>query len=109
MSKRKDKNGGMVSPNEIHVVDKVTFRQWCASMVLNAKQASALLRISLPMVYKYLDMDMSANVRGTVALACNLISEKPSAERASWVMTQLKNEGCTDPWPASHPVKFPEK
>lgn len=105
MGKRKAKVAEMPSPNEINVVDKITFRRWCASMMLNAKQVSLLLRISLPMVYKYLDMDMSANVRPSVALACNLIGEKPASERATWVSTQLKLHGCTDAWPASHPVK----
>ncbi len=92
-----------LQPDDL-VSDKDSFRTWCATMILNPKQVAAILKISLPMVYRYLDVTQTQPLRGTVLLACNLISEKSPKARMLWLQRELLNMGCPEPWPATNPV-----
>jgi hypothetical protein len=91
-------------PDEIKVHDNASFREWCSSMQLNPKQVTAILRLSLPMVYKYINPTEKNKVRGVTSLACNLISEKSSHDRLKWLHKALSDQNCTDPWPANSPI-----
>jgi hypothetical protein len=91
-------------PDDINVNDNASFREWCAAMQLNPKQAAAILRLSPPMVYKYIDPTEKNKIRAVTSLACNLISEKSSHDRLKWLQKALSVQNCTDPWPANSPI-----
>jgi predicted transcriptional regulator len=92
----------------IKVVDKKTFRLWCHEMELTTKQASALLRISRPQIYKYIDEGSDSDVNGTVKVICELINLLDKSERINFIIESLESESCDEPWPAKTPIsKFP--
>lgn len=97
-------NDTNIKPDDIDVHNNSTFRDWCSSMQLNPRQASAILKLSLPMVYKYIDPNEKNKIRDITSLACNLISEKAPDERLQWLQNALTKEGCVDPWPANSPI-----
>lgn len=87
-----------------HVVDKATFRAWCAAMHMNSHQVSALFGISRPNVYKYLSKDSAIEIREAVMLVCNLINEQSPEKRLSLIQERLKSVLFEYPWPASDPI-----
>ncbi len=88
----------------IKVVDKKTFRLWCHEMELTTKQASALLRISRPQIYKYIDESSDNDVNGTIKTICELINLLGKKERFHFILNSLELEGCTESWPAKTPI-----
>jgi predicted transcriptional regulator len=90
--------------NKIKVVDKKTFRLWCNEMKINTKQASAILGISRPQVYKYINESSDHHISDTVKIICELLNTLSETELTHYITQKLIEKGCGDSWPSEKPV-----
>lgn len=100
------KQDSIKDPRTIHIEDRQSFAQWCASMYLNAPQAGAVLNISPQMIYKYINPESqkSATPRGPIRHLCELIGKMNPDARRIWVKEKIKEAGIPSPWPAENPI-----
>jgi len=93
---------------KIKVIDKETFRLWCSEMKLNTKQASAVLGISRPQVYKYISDSTEHDVSETVKIICELLNLLSHSELVFFISQKLTEKNCTEQWPSEKPVAKPQ-